>query len=156
MSNLDNLGVAKPVTLRMSGPTLQGAVCPATQRVVDLGALPGWNIAECGLATGLGHLGAVHCLHDGLAGISTPHGVGRQDTCVWGVWETGGKGGACALVWVFSLSPPPAPPTLGVLPQMLTSFAMGDDCDTEGLAAGAALCLVAALPAVKHLAEVAL
>lgn len=148
MSNLDNLGVAKPVTLRMSGPTLQGAVCPATQRVVDLGALPGWNIAECGLATGLGHLGAVHCLHDGLAGISTPHGVGRQDTCVWGVWETGGKVG-------FSLSPP-TPPALGVLPQMLTSFAMGDDCDTGGLAAGAALGLVAALPAVKHLAEVAL
>lgn len=118
MSNLDNLGVAKPATLRMSGPTLQGAVCPATQRVVDLGALPGWNIAQCGLATGLGHLGAFHCSHDGLAGISTPHGVGCQETGV--------------------------------------SFAMGDDCDTEGLAAGAALCLVAALPAVKHLAEVAL
>lgn len=118
MSNLDNLGVAKPATLRMSGPTLQGAVCRATQRVVDLGALPGWNIAQCGLTTGLGHLGAAHCLHDGLAGISTPHGVGRQDTCV--------------------------------------SFAMGDDCDTEGLAAGAAPCLVAALPGVKHLAEVAL
>lgn len=42
------------------------------------------------------------------------------------------------------------------LPEMLTNFAMGDDCDAGGLAARAAQCLVAALPAVKHLAEVAL
>lgn len=66
----------------MSGPTLQGAVCPATQRVLDLGVLPGWNIAQCGLATGLGHLGSFHCFADGLAGISTPHGVGSQVTFV--------------------------------------------------------------------------
>lgn len=82
MSSLDNLGVVKPATLRMSGPTLQGAVCLTTQRVLDLRALPGWNIAQCRLATGLGHLGAFHCLDDGLAGISTPHGVGSQVTFV--------------------------------------------------------------------------
>jgi hypothetical protein len=82
MSSLDNLGVAKLATLRMSSPTFQGAVCPATQRVLDLGVLPGWNIAQCGLATGLSHLGASHCLDDGLAGISTPHGVGSQVTFV--------------------------------------------------------------------------
>lgn len=82
MSNLDNLGVVKPVTLGMSGPTLQGAVCSATQRVLDLGALPGWNIAQCGLATGLSHLGSFHCPDDGLAGIRTPHGVGSQETFV--------------------------------------------------------------------------
>lgn len=79
MSNLDNLGVA---TLKMSGPTLQGAVCPATQRVLDLGILPGWNIAQCGMATGLGHLGSCHRFADGLAGIGTPHGVGSQVTFV--------------------------------------------------------------------------
>lgn len=152
MSNLDNLGVAKPATLRMSGPTLQGSVCPATQRVVNLGALPGWNVAQCGLATGLGHLGASHRLPDGLAGISTPHGVGRQGTCVLG----GGKQVVRAehALWCGFFLCPPDSPALGVLPQMLTSFVVGDDCDTEGLTAGAAL--VAALPAVKHLAEVAL
>lgn len=54
------------------------------------------------------------------------------------------------------LSPPPPNPALGVPPQMLTGFAVGDDCNAEGLAASAALGLVAALPAVKHLAVVAL
>lgn len=48
------------------------------------------------------------------------------------------------------------PPALRVPRQMLTSFAMGDDCDAEGLAARAALCLIAVLPTVKHLTEVAL
>ena len=46
-------------------------------------------------------------------------------------------------------------PTLGVPPQMLTGSAVGDERDAEGFAAGAALCLIAALPAVKHLTEVA-
>lgn len=110
--------MAKPATLRMSGPILQGAVCPAVQMVLDLGALPGWNIAQSGLATGLGHLGAFHCLTDDLAGISTPHGVDGQVTFV--------------------------------------TFLMVDDCDAGGFAARAALCLVAALPSVKHLAVVAL
>lgn len=67
------------------------------------------------------------------------------------MWETGGKGGAWVWCGLF-LCPPP----WVYLPEMLTSFTMGDDCDTRGFAAGAALCLVAALPAVKHLTVVAL
>lgn len=53
----------------------------------------------------------------------------------------------------WALSPTPS---LGVPPQMLTSVAMGDECGAERLAVGAVLYLVAALPSVKHLAEVAL
>jgi hypothetical protein len=62
-----------PIALGLASPATLGAPCPDIWCVLVLGALPGWDIAQSGLATGLGHLGPLHCLDDGLAGVCAPH-----------------------------------------------------------------------------------
>lgn len=82
MARPTSQGAACPSSQGAACPSTQGAYCPTTQGVLDLGALPGRNIAQGGLAASLGHLGACYSPDDGLTGIRTPHGVGGQETCV--------------------------------------------------------------------------
>ena len=132
-----------------------GAPCPPAQWV-----LPGWEVAECGLAAGHGHQGPLHCLGEGLTRVCAPCRVGGQRARPWEgtAWSPGtgrGRGRPRSGLCAFgrgrrgsSLCSHPSGP--------LTGVPVGDDGFAEAVAVDAVLNPVTTLPPVQGLAGVTL